>query len=357
MNAGLMSKKEYIGSKTYFQQDVVVFEDEIGIDEIKEVNFAPYHAKIFLFGFAKLTKDITTGDNVALSMRSSGFIGKGWVGINPSTISNFGSIIIDEDYDKVEEVYYYQDGKLYSPESKFKIECTQEGSYSGNVKYIVGAVLYDENRPQLKIGSAILSKLGSRIIENKITASGYDWVIDKDLGTPPVSPTTGDAYIIPSGATGDWSSHVGKIATYGESSWGYAAPDEGDIVYVQDEKTQYTSLSAVWTNTTDVAIKTPLELEFPQNYRQIEVYQLDLESLGSNLAIPDGTRINLSIKTKKPRFIDFDYESFGKFQLANQRQIKLPAPKKFYGQKLDIVVENYGAEQTFNLCMEVAFYK
>ena len=38
--------------------------------------------------------------------------------------------------------------------------------------------------------------------------------VDKDLATPPVSPTEGDVYIVASGGTGSWAGHDGEMAYY-----------------------------------------------------------------------------------------------------------------------------------------------
>lgn len=53
-------------------------------------------------------------------------------------------------------------------------------------------------------------------------------------------------YIVPSGATGAWASHVGEIAEWNGSSWVYHQPDEGMEVFVEDETAFYTYLSGSW---------------------------------------------------------------------------------------------------------------
>lgn len=64
--------------------------------------------------------------------------------------------------------------------------------------------------------------------------------------TPPVTPTAGDAYIIPAGATGDWSSHVGDIAQWSGSAWTYLDPSESWFAYVDDEDTYYLYTGTTW---------------------------------------------------------------------------------------------------------------
>lgn len=60
-------------------------------------------------------------------------------------------------------------------------------------------------------------------------------VVDRDLTTPPGSPSDGDRYIIPAGATGVWSSKEGQIALYLSTDWVYVLPRAGWMAYVQDE--------------------------------------------------------------------------------------------------------------------------
>lgn len=56
--------------------------------------------------------------------------------------------------------------------------------------------------------------------------------------TPPGSPADGDAYIVPSGASGAWSSNVGKIARWSARlstpAWEYFTPKEGWEIWVDD---------------------------------------------------------------------------------------------------------------------------
>lgn len=90
-------------------------------------------------------------------------------------------------------------------------------------------------------------------------ASGLDWqdsVIDKDLDVPPVSPTTGDRYIVSwpaQAASGDWAGHDNEIAEWNGSSWDYTPVSEGMATWVEDEDVQY-----VWNGTTWAKLGTTL---------------------------------------------------------------------------------------------------
>lgn len=58
---------------------------------------------------------------------------------------------------------------------------------------------------------------------------------DQDVvKSPPGSPTTGDRYIVPGGATGAWANKGGQIAEWSGSAWGFTSSfSEGDTTWVQ----------------------------------------------------------------------------------------------------------------------------
>ena len=60
-------------------------------------------------------------------------------------------------------------------------------------------------------------------------------VKDRDLTTPPASPTDGDRYIVPAGATGAWAGKTDQIAVRIAGSWEYHAPRVGWLAYIAAE--------------------------------------------------------------------------------------------------------------------------
>jgi hypothetical protein len=62
-----------------------------------------------------------------------------------------------------------------------------------------------------------------------------------------VSPSNGDAYILPSGATGIWGSKTNKIAYYYDG-WYYITPKDALEAYVADESqsVMYSSTATNW---------------------------------------------------------------------------------------------------------------
>ena len=51
--------------------------------------------------------------------------------------------------------------------------------------------------------------------------------------TPPGGPATGDRYIVPGSATGDWASQDDDITWYDGSAWLFITPAEGWLVFDQ----------------------------------------------------------------------------------------------------------------------------
>lgn len=79
--------------------------------------------------------------------------------------------------------------------------------------------------------------------------SPQESVLDKDLLTPPGSPSTGDRYIVAGGgetATGDWLSQEKNIAEWGGSAWTFTTPSQGFLLEVSDESSLYYFDGSSW---------------------------------------------------------------------------------------------------------------
>lgn len=76
-------------------------------------------------------------------------------------------------------------------------------------------------------------------------------VVDRDLSTPPAA-SAGDRYIVGPSPTGDWAGHEDEIAQYNGTSWDFTAPDEGFVVWVEDENilVGYDSVTGTWISGT-----------------------------------------------------------------------------------------------------------
>jgi hypothetical protein len=81
-------------------------------------------------------------------------------------------------------------------------------------------------------------------------------LLDRDLTTPPASPTDGDAYLVKPAATGAWSGHDNRIAHALDGAWRFTDPFDGLIAYVADEQTLLLYADGAWTN-----VATALDLQ------------------------------------------------------------------------------------------------
>lgn len=60
-------------------------------------------------------------------------------------------------------------------------------------------------------------------------------IIDRDLATPPGSPTLGAQYIVAASPTGAWSGTATQIATWRNGAWAFIVPREGMLAWIADE--------------------------------------------------------------------------------------------------------------------------
>lgn len=60
-------------------------------------------------------------------------------------------------------------------------------------------------------------------------------VKSRSTTAPPGAPATGDRYVVPTGATGAWSGHAGKVATWSGAAWLLTAALFGSVTTVDDE--------------------------------------------------------------------------------------------------------------------------
>lgn len=60
--------------------------------------------------------------------------------------------------------------------------------------------------------------------------------LDRDLNSPPGSPSDGDCYIVGGSPTGDWSGEAGKLAYYRNGEWQFQTPTSGLVAHIGDEK-------------------------------------------------------------------------------------------------------------------------
>jgi hypothetical protein len=76
-------------------------------------------------------------------------------------------------------------------------------------------------------------------------------VVSATTTAPPGSPANGVAYIVPSGATGDWSGWAGSIALYADTAWLRIVPAEGWSAWVSDTDRRAVYSGSAWAESSE----------------------------------------------------------------------------------------------------------
>jgi Protein of unknown function (DUF2793) len=74
------------------------------------------------------------------------------------------------------------------------------------------------------------------------------------ITVPPVSPVDGARYIVLPAATGVFAGQTGKIATYVDNLWLFAAPEEGWLAFSVADNRQYIYRAASWQDHIGTAV-------------------------------------------------------------------------------------------------------
>ena len=99
-------------------------------------------------------------------------------------------------------------------------------------------------------------------------------VLDHELGTPPVTPQTGDRYIVPVGATGVWAGQAQAIAYFDGVAWLFLPPRAGWRVLLSAARRVLVFESGTW--------------------QEARVHTEDLEGVGVNTHSDAQNRLSVS---------------------------------------------------------------
>jgi hypothetical protein len=72
-----------------------------------------------------------------------------------------------------------------------------------------------------------------------VVATGWIVVASFSVATPPTTPTQGDAYLVPAGATGAWAGHQNHLTIFTPVGWIFRPPRYGWIAVVTDDNEPY----------------------------------------------------------------------------------------------------------------------
>ncbi len=68
----------------------------------------------------------------------------------------------------------------------------------------------------------------------------------RTLATPPTAPFEGQRHLVPSGATGSWSTHANALVAWQDGGWIFYPPQTGWLAYVEDESALFAYDGVVW---------------------------------------------------------------------------------------------------------------
>jgi hypothetical protein len=75
--------------------------------------------------------------------------------------------------------------------------------------------------------------------------------VESATTTTPAAVVNGQRWLIPVGATGAWSTHIGELACAVESSYRYVLPKENMRVVVKDTGSLYIYFNSAWSDEDD----------------------------------------------------------------------------------------------------------
>ena len=79
----------------------------------------------------------------------------------------------------------------------------------------------------------------------RLDVISHPYLKSRTVAVPPAA-SEGDVYLIPAGASGDWSGHDGKLAEYRNGIWEYFDPFDGLNVFVADESVSLLRVAGSW---------------------------------------------------------------------------------------------------------------
>jgi hypothetical protein len=107
-----------------------------------------------------------------------------------------------------------------------------------------------DNTPNLQLPYLIAAQAQKHVTHNEalrsLDAIVQLLVLDKDLASPPGSPTDGSRYIVAASPSGAWAGQAGKVAAWQDAAWVFYTPREGWLTWVADEDKIYAYTGSAW---------------------------------------------------------------------------------------------------------------
>ena len=118
-----------------------------------------------------------------------------------------------------------------------------------------------DHTPRLTLPFIMPSQAQKHITHNEaiqaLDALVQPAVESRTIAIPPSTPLAGDAYLVPSGATGAWAGHSDEIAAFQSGAWLFYDPAPGWQVYCKADQTQYVFDAGAWLALASLASGLP----------------------------------------------------------------------------------------------------
>jgi hypothetical protein len=118
-----------------------------------------------------------------------------------------------------------------------------------------------DQTPRLSLPFIMPSQAQKHITHNEaiqvLDALVQPVVESRTVSTAPTTPLAGDAYLVPSGATGTWAGHTDEIAAWQSGAWLFHDPAPGWQLYCKADQTQYVFDAGAWVPLASLASGLP----------------------------------------------------------------------------------------------------
>jgi len=144
----------------------------------------------------------------------------------------------------------FRDSSVFFKGVRFDSTLVFKGLKSGSTADTNVVVISSTGKASKVSKSEFLGDLPIYSISDSNTVINYD--VLNSQNTPPVSPNTGDVYLVGTSPTGAWVGHSKDIAEWNGSAWVFTDGVQGDFLYNATNALTYIFRSGNWVQTTGI---------------------------------------------------------------------------------------------------------
>lgn len=144
----------------------------------------------------------------------------------------------------------FRDSSVFFKGVRFDSTLVFKGLKAGSTADTNVVVISSTGKASKVSKSAFLGDLPIYSISDSNTVINYD--VLNSQNTPPVSPSTGDVYLVGTSPSGAWVGHAKDIAEWNGSAWVFTDGVQGDFLYNATNALTYIFRSGNWVQTTGI---------------------------------------------------------------------------------------------------------